>query len=487
MPLLHRHRAKTETIKPAVEAVKPDDATHIAQELYGKNVELAHTNQTLSLLRAIDSLVLESQGSTSDLCIGISKALITNSDYLFAGIFAVERVGGETLSLTGFSLSGTNEVDMGIITSLGSVTMSTTSPWFKNDIRTESIDAARISDGVLKQIFTSHLDVLDKLAKESSFGSLVLVKLFARQKLVGVLAIGLQKSTSDTTDADKSLLERLGEAIGLAVDNKLLFEENQHVLKKLELTNKKLQALDEAKDEFISMASHQLRTPLTSVKGYVSMVLEGDVGKVNPKQQELLQQSFTSAQRMVYLISDLLNVSRLKTGKFIIEPVDIYLPDVVQEELKQVEETAKSRNVKLSYLKPKKFPHVQLDDTKIRQVIMNFVDNAIYYTPAGGKIVVSLNSTPKSVEYTVTDNGIGVPKSEQAHLFTKFYRAGNARKARPDGTGLGLFMAKKVIVASGGALLFKSAEGKGSTFGFTIPLKTSHQPEKTGKASFTQA
>lgn len=479
MPLLRHLRARTDTQKTvSAQATQPVDAAHIAQELYGKNVELAHTNQTLSLLRSIDSLVLGSQGSTSELCTGISQALIANSDYLFAGIFAVEKVDGETLSLSGYALPPSADVNKSIADILGSVTLSTTSPWFKADAKIESVDSARISDGVLKQIFTSHLDLVDKLAKEVGFGALTLVKLFARQKLVGVLVIGTQKSTSERTEADKDLQERLGEAIGLAVDNKLLYEENQHVLHKLELTNKKLQALDEAKDEFISMASHQLRTPLTSVKGYVSMVLEGDAGKVTTKQHELLQQSFTSAQRMVYLISDLLNVSRLKTGKFVMEPASVYLPDVIEEELKQVEETAKARNVKIRYLKPKKFPTLTLDDTKIRQVIMNFVDNAIYYTPSGGEINVGLNSTATSAEFTVTDNGIGVPKSVQAHLFTKFYRAENARKARPDGTGLGLFMAKKVIVASGGAILFKSVEGKGSMFGFCFPLKTSQPTAK---------
>ena len=110
-----------------------------------------------------------------------------------------------------------------------------------------------------------------------------------------------------------------------------------------------------------------------------------------------------------------------------------------------------------------------LDEDKIRQVIMNFADNAIYYTPSGGKIVVELKASESSIEYIVKDSGIGVPKHEQHHLFTKFYRAGNARKARPDGTGLGLFMAKKVITAQGGSILFSSEEGKGSVFGFSFP------------------
>ena len=241
--------------------------------------------------------------------------------------------------------------------------------------------------------------------------------------------------------------------------------------KQLRRTNDKLKALDEAKDEFISMASHQLRTPLTSIKGYISLILDGDMGNVPAKQKKMLQEAFSSSQRMVYLISDLLNVSRLKTGKFLIEPSDVFLPDVVEDEIDQVKEMADVKSIKIHYDKPKTFTHIELDDMKIRQVIMNFIDNAIHYTQEGGDITVSLEETSASLTFKVIDTGIGVPASEQHHLFTKFYRAGNARKARPDGTGLGLFMAKKVIAASGGAIIFSSQESKGSTFGFSFPKK----------------
>jgi signal transduction histidine kinase len=260
--------------------------------------------------------------------------------------------------------------------------------------------------------------------------------------------------------------------------NITLQEKIERATRELRRTNEKLRALDEAKDEFISMASHQLRTPLTSVKGYVSMVLEGDAGPLNEMQRKLLEQSFISSQRMVYLIADLLNVSRLKTGKFVIEPKVTHLPDVVESEVNQLLETAQGRQLQLIYEKPAHFPQLWMDETKIRQVIMNFIDNAIYYTPAGGHINVSLFESEESIAFTVTDDGIGVPRHDQHHLFTKFYRAGNARKARPDGTGLGLFMAKKVIVAQGGALIFHSAEGKGSTFGFTFPKAKLKVPER---------
>jgi signal transduction histidine kinase len=182
----------------------------------------------------------------------------------------------------------------------------------------------------------------------------------------------------------------------------------------------------------------------------------------------MLGQAFTSSQRMVYLIADLLNVSRLKTGKFVIESVPINLATLVSDEIAQLKETAASRSLNLVYNKPDDFPELMLDETKTRQVIMNFVDNAIYYTPANGTITIELLNKPAAIELRVVDNGIGVPRSEQHHLFTKFYRAGNARKARPDGTGLGLFMAKKVVIAQGGSIIFESAEGKGSVFGFAF-------------------
>ncbi|HMT19065.1 MAG TPA: HAMP domain-containing sensor histidine kinase, partial [Candidatus Saccharibacteria bacterium] len=149
----------------------------------------------------------------------------------------------------------------------------------------------------------------------------------------------------------------------------------------------------------------------------------------------------------------------------------IFLPDLVESEMSQLYEGATAKNITLQYAKPKKFTTVNLDEMKIRQVVMNFTDNAIYYTPNGGKITVELKDKKDSIEFTVKDTGIGVPKAERHKLFEKFYRAENARKARPDGTGLGLFMAKKVIVAQGGSILFDSKEGKGSTFGFSFPKK----------------
>ncbi|HJQ08189.1 MAG TPA: ATP-binding protein [Candidatus Saccharimonadales bacterium] len=297
--------------------------------------------------------------------------------------------------------------------------------------------------------------------------------------ILGYFMLGPKKSGNPYSRQDIKMCEVVVNELIIAIQNAMRFREIENftltlqqrideATRKLRRTNDKLRKLDETKDDFISMASHQLRTPLTSVKGYVSMVLDGDAGKITGLQRKLLTQSFISSQRMVYLISDLLNVSRLRTGKFIIEPVPTNLAKVVEEEVEQLVETAKGRNLELVYHKPEHFPVLMMDETKMRQVIMNFIDNAVHYTPSGGHIEVGLVEKPLSIEFTVVDDGIGVPKHEQHHLFTKFFRAHNAKRARPDGTGLGLFMAKKVIIAQGGATIFRSQENRGSTFGFTF-------------------
>jgi signal transduction histidine kinase len=270
------------------------------------------------------------------------------------------------------------------------------------------------------------------------------------QEGLGYLALGPKKSGNPYTSQDIKVIETLANELIIALQNALRFEEierfNETLQQKvqdatmqLRESNKKLKQLNESKDDFIGMASHQLRTPLTSAKGYISLVMDGDAGKISPTQQKLLQQAFNSSQKMVYLIADLLNVSRLKTGKFVIERSPVRLDKMIDDEMDQLQEEADGRGLELTFAAPKDFPTLPLDETKTRQVIMNFLDNAIYYTPSGGHIHVELTNLPKSIEFKVVDDGIGVPKDERHRLFTKFYRARNAQRARPDGTGLGLW------------------------------------------------
>ncbi len=310
----------------------------------------------------------------------------------------------------------------------------------------------------------------------------VMLPLVKDREVVGYFMLGERRSGSYKT-RDIRLLGTISDELIIAIENALAVQQIKELnanlqqridsaTSELRASNAQLHRLDEAKDEFVSMASHQLRTPLTSVKGYISMVLEGDAGKITPTQKHLLDEAFTSSERMVHLINDFLNVSRLQTGKFIIDLRPIDLAKVVGEELDSLASNASSRNLKFSYKMPKKFPMLDLDEGKMRQVIMNFADNAIYYSKENTVIEVALAVEGSRCRFTVKDKGIGVPVTERAQLFTKFYRATNARRQRPDGTGVGLFLAKKVINAHGGDVIFESEEGKGSTFGFSLPLKS---------------
>jgi signal transduction histidine kinase len=323
------------------------------------------------------------------------------------------------------------------------------------------------------------------------YGIRVLMKLRTKEELVGYLLLGDKLNGDIYSTQDISLLEIFVQELAVAISNAKAYEDIaqfnatlqqkvEEATQKLQSANRHLRDLDVAKDEFISMASHQLRTPLTSIKGYLSMLMEGDAGKVTPQQEEFLEFAYGGSQRMVSLVSDLLNVSRMSSGKFMIDKALVDLTTVVGEEVQQLQQHAEVKHLELIFTPPKhKLPRLKLDENKTRQVIMNFIDNALYYTKQG-KVAVSLERVGEYAELRVSDTGIGVPKDARKHLFTKFFRASNAQSTRPDGTGLGLFLAKRVVEDQGGTIIFESTEGKGSTFGFRMPLTTeeTHGPHQ---------
>ncbi len=316
----------------------------------------------------------------------------------------------------------------------------------------------------------------------------VRVSLMLRTKdtLVGFLFLGDKLSGDIYSTQDLQLLQILSQELSIAILNAKAYAEiaqfnvtlQQRISSataRLRVANKNLKALDSAKDEFISMASHQLRTPLTTIKGYISMMMEGDTGQINIQQQEFLGYAYEGAERMVALISDLLNVSRLSAGRFVIEKKPTDLVAVVADEVRQLRRHAEAKSLELQFIPPKrKLPLIDLDEGKTRQVIMNFIDNAIYYTKQGG-VYITLTADKTTVRLTVRDTGIGVPESARDQLFTKFFRAENAQAARPDGTGLGLYLAKQVVVDQGGAIIFESKQDHGSTFGFSLPMRAASE------------
>ena len=308
----------------------------------------------------------------------------------------------------------------------------------------------------------------------------LVMPLWLEERIVGYVFLGERRS-GNYTKHDVDVLSAISSELVIAIQNALSLHELKELnatlqqrinvaTKELRSSNNQLKHLDEIKDEFISMASHQLRTPLTSVKGYLSMLLDGDAGNVTPKQQALLSEAYNSSERMVRLIADFLNISRLQSGKFIIEKEAMDIKELVKQETANLELIAKTRKIKFRLNITKETLELIADESKIQQVVMNFIDNSIYYSHSGGTVVINLERVGRDVAFTVVDTGIGVAVEDQPKLFHKFYRAKNARKQRPDGTGVGLFMARRVIEAHNGRIIFSSKEGMGSTFGFRIPL-----------------
>lgn len=229
--------------------------------------------------------------------------------------------------------------------------------------------------------------------------------------------------------------------------------------------------VDRMKTEFISLASHQLRTPLSAMKWFSEMLLNGDAGELAPEQKEFVKNISDSNERMISLVNALLNVSRIESGRLSVspEPTDVkkMLDGIVLEVTPKLEE--KKQKLVLSI--NQNLPLINLDPKMIREVYLNLLTNAIKYSKEGGEVILLVSKDDTHLVSQITDNGIGIPKAQQARVFQKFFRADNAVKSEADGTGLGLYLIKSIIDSSGGNIEFKSEEGEGSVFRFSLPLK----------------
>jgi len=231
-------------------------------------------------------------------------------------------------------------------------------------------------------------------------------------------------------------------------------------------------------DSDFLVVAHQIQAPLSAVKWTISMLKNGDAGKLSTSQQELADKAFKSNDRAIHLIQEVLSANRLQSGNVELSLAPVPLLDVVHNSITELSEIAKDKGVKIIIKDVKgELPIVEIDREKIRNAFENLLDNAIKYTPGGGSVTVGIIEEEEDIMIYVEDTGIGIPESDEEHIFSKFYRGDNAKSAGINGTGLGLFITRGVIEKHGGKIWFEDkrrdlhSDSDGVRFSFTIPLK----------------
>lgn len=223
--------------------------------------------------------------------------------------------------------------------------------------------------------------------------------------------------------------------------------------------------------ERISVVAHQLKNPLSVLKGYLEILITEDYGKINEKQKEYLKDALENVKRMKRIIGYLLDVSRIEEGEYRMNLKPVDLKKITSEVTKEFSDWARASNCKILFKEPKKISLVLTDPLKIRHTIENLISNALKLKSTGlGIIKISLKQKGKEILFSCKDNGIGIPRQDFKKVFTKFYRSEESIEADPSGTGLGLYIDKATIESSGGKIWFRKNKGPGMTFYFTIPV-----------------
>jgi len=316
------------------------------------------------------------------------------------------------------------------------------------------------------------------------------VKLIASQALVVGLIIGIGAQFFFIQNTTNQILTAITLAIAIIFGYQLVRSVKLEVQRKEELeklstllaqANDKLHQLDRAKSEFISIASHQLRTPLTSIKGFGSLLLEGTYGQVPDTQRHALEKIYVSNERLIQLVEDLLNISRMEAGRMEFDFQEAQIEDLIQEAADTLELSAKAKSLYLHWQKPAlALPKTKIDITKIKEVISNMIDNAIKYSQRGGVTVRAEKGSffdheareqKNVIRVTVSDTGIGMDKEELESIFNKFERGKQVSHYHTDGTGLGMYVGKKIVEAHHGRIWAESdGKGKGSRFILELPI-----------------
>jgi len=454
-------------------------------------------------LRLVSEGKEEEANQTRELTQEYAARALTFSGLTISRLSEITKISDETISQSANTISSTEE-EVGrnilLIFLVGSLISLITSLFF---VRRSIIQPLQEVTHVAERISAGDFDVRAQIKSRDEIGVLATVfnqmadslsaapmqleeEVEKRTKQLTQINIRLQELLNESHASGKMLVQKDRE---LTSANREMVELNREldeigkmlVRRDLELTatNERLEELDTIKSEFVSVAAHQLRTPLTGIKWTLHSLAEEEFGKINPEQKRLVQDGLISTFRLIELVNDLLDTARLEEGRYGFSfKLQSFIP-ALENVFQRYEKAAAEKGITLVLnLSKVKLPPLYYDEEKIGLVLDNLVDNAIKYTTPGGKVTINCKKTETHVIVEVKDTGIGIPKEQLHRVFTKFFRAENAQLAQTSGTGLGLYVAKNIVERHDGTISFESVIERGSTFTLSLPALPSNKKPK---------
>jgi len=354
--------------------------------------------------------------------------------------------------------------------------------FIKSSLRKDADIISSLSEGRTFSSINTTKQRKENISSMFDVDHFVISPILLQNTIKGIVFVGNQSNTLPITEGDEEIISIMANQIGQSLENARLFEQvfsSSQVLeskvldrtKQLEKALEEVQNISKTKSEFISAVSHELRTPLTSIKGYASILMAGKLGEIPEQVKERLGKINTHSDNLVNLINDLLDISRIESGRIEMKIKKYNVVKMIANVHDLLTPQMKDKNIKWIVHAPADLPEISIDSSQFERVFINLISNAIKFTPKEGTISINAAlENPTTVKFEVSDTGIGITEKDISKLFDEFYRVDNKINEFVKGTGLGLPLAKKIVEAHHGKIWVTSVINEGTTFHFTVPL-----------------
>lgn len=440
-----------------------------------KTKDLEERNKRLTALRLLDEIMISSSIDLSDIAQKVTDSIPYVLGFDMSFLALVDEASGmlRVVSMSNTPVGAVVQRSLPIPYQKLQIPLSSTQNLAVRAIKENKLQVANDFYSLFQPALSQ--ESLKRIQDEVRIKHLLVYPIRTKGQVIGVMVVSVPSLRDELSPYRKESIEDLVNVVGIALDNAKVYQQLRNTSNLLADANQKLKVLDQIKDDFVSIASHELRTPMTAIRSYAWMALHRADVPLSKTVEKYVARILISTERLISLVNDMLNVSRIESGKIEInpEPVDLLLlvKDIIDEVY-----YSKSEEKKLQFeVLEKQVPKALADPEKLRQIFLNLVGNSLKFTPDGGKITFDFFTDGKTVEISVSDTGAGIPKEDLSKLFHKFGRLDNSytAAATSGGTGLGLYISKNLVELMHGRIWVKS-EGinKGATVTVSLPVVT---------------